>query len=660
MARTSKGGKAFSKRAYAGLEELNTELAAIDKKQANIASTWEDISDYSALKQEEKLIGEEWKQFLTDSNIEYNEKLGKYIGEAGDEYFTLSENRLKGLQAGGMDPLELVLDDQGKLRQEKYGISAYDVLGVAPGEKVKLAKIPFKTGQGSSSVTADINLFDKLKNDIDDIKSDPNKDNGEAMVSDLYSRWDKHLDGIIKAKNREAMKAFHAEQDAPKAIGTTVIDGEKKTIYDHDIDLDLPEIQDDRSWLEKNYPEMPSVNRMARGEGLEELYFGMLPPERPEIEIESEDEFWNPNINLDPVDDPNAALLDSGQTVSDIMLASQRRERNKNQFLAKESYEQYAPENPLTGQTLRGTVSQAEKDFFKMKFGYSPDNLSPNDIRNKLDAMHIAESQEDRFRGDTELGEINGETSHINPYEKWLIEQYGPVASDYIFERTKELGGPTINPNTGMPEYWAFLATIGKGLATAGKWVGSKVGWQKGAGVMKNLGSTATSAKNFGMDWGGAISSVLGSFGKAKEARKAYKQADKDIAAARTDAAKFTGETVESYRDIVEDFGELTSASMSQTAEGFENVVAAEEEMQRRSKGLVTGAIDMKTDEYTEALVSGYEETQRRMENQLEGTTDQFLRGVQSESDSYKDALDQLNKLRRKAYGKRKWYKNIF
>ena len=71
---------------------------------------------------------------------------------------------------------------------------------------------------------------------------------------------------------------------------------------------------------------------------------------------------------------------------------------------------------------------------------------------------------------------------------------------------------------------------------------------------MKNLGSTATSAKNFGMDWGGAISSVLVSFGKAKEARKAYKQADKDIAAARTDAAKFTGETVESYRDIVEDF----------------------------------------------------------------------------------------------------------
>ena len=75
MARTSKGGKAFSKRAYAGLEELNTELAAIDKKQANIASTWEDISDYSALKQEEKLVGEEWKKFLTDSNIEYNEKI---------------------------------------------------------------------------------------------------------------------------------------------------------------------------------------------------------------------------------------------------------------------------------------------------------------------------------------------------------------------------------------------------------------------------------------------------------------------------------------------------------------------------------------------------------------------------------------------------------
>ena len=151
MAKTAKGGKAFSKRAYASLEELNSELAAIDKKQANIASTWEDISDYSALKQEEKLIGEEWNQYLKENSIEYNEKLGKYIGEFGDEYFTLSESRLKGLQAGGMDPLELVLNDQGKLRTNTYGISALEVLG---SEKKKFEKIPFKTGTG-----IDINSF---------------------------------------------------------------------------------------------------------------------------------------------------------------------------------------------------------------------------------------------------------------------------------------------------------------------------------------------------------------------------------------------------------------------------------------------------------------------------------------------------------------------
>jgi len=654
MAKTSRGGKAFSKRAYAGLEELNSELAAIGGKQENIASTWKDISDYSALKQEEKLVGEEWNQYLKENNIEYNAKLGKYIGEAGDKYFTLSENRLKGLQAGGMDPLELVLDDRGKLRQEKYGISAYDVLGVAPGEKIKFEKIPFKT---SSSVIADINLFDKFKNDIDDIKKvDPKKVEGEVMVSDLYSRWDKHIGDIIRAEGRkninEAHEAFYAEKDSPQAIGTTVIDGKRRTIYDHDIDLDLPEIdiKDDRSWLEKNYPEMPKVNLIPKINPFNET---IDVPERPVVEVESEDEFWNPNINLDPVDDPNAALLDSGETVSDILLASQRQERNKNQFLAKESYEQYAPENPLTGRTFKGAVSQAEKDFFKMKFGYSPDNLSPNDIRDKLDAMHIAESQEDRFRGDTELGEINGETAHINPYEKWLIEQYGPVAADYIFSRTQELGGPTINPNTGMPEYWQFMATIGKAI-------GKAVGWTKGAGVMKNLGSVASSAKNFGTNWGGAISSVLGSFGKAKANKRAYKQAKADIFATQQDAAKFTGETVDSYRDIVEDFDDLRSASMGQTSEGFEDIVEAEDSMRRKSRGLLTGTIDMKTDEYTDALVSGYEENQRRMENQLEGTTDQFLRGVQSSSDSYKDALDQLNKLKRKAYSKRKWYKNIF
>ena len=109
------------------------------------------------------------------------------------------------------------------------------------------------------------------------------------MVSDLYARWDEHIGGIIRAKDRkninEAMQAFDAEQDAPKAIGTTVIDGKKKTIYDHDIDLDLPEIQDDRSWLEKNYPEMPKVNLTPK---VIDFVDGIssLSPERPEIEIE--------------------------------------------------------------------------------------------------------------------------------------------------------------------------------------------------------------------------------------------------------------------------------------------------------------------------------------------------------------------------------------
>lgn len=68
--------------------------------------------------------------------------------------------------------------------------------------------------------------------------------------------------------------------------------------------------------------------------------------------------------------------------------------------------------------------------------------------------------------GDTTIRTVAGEASHVNAFEAYLIDSYGEEGENIV----QDIGSGTINPETGMPEY--FLGTIagilGAGLAIGG------------------------------------------------------------------------------------------------------------------------------------------------------------------------------------------------
>ena len=51
--------------------------------------------------------------------------------------------------------------------------------------------------------------------------------------------------------------------------------------------------------------------------------------------------------------------------------------------------------------------------------------------------------------GDTEIRDVKGEPSHVNPYEAYLIDTYKASGEEAV----ANIGSGTINPNTGMKEY---------------------------------------------------------------------------------------------------------------------------------------------------------------------------------------------------------------
>ena len=59
--------------------------------------------------------------------------------------------------------------------------------------------------------------------------------------------------------------------------------------------------------------------------------------------------------------------------------------------------------------------------------------------------------------GDSELRNVAGQTSHVNPKEANLIDLWGALGESLVQRR----GAGTINPNTGMPEYHPAPTHVG-------------------------------------------------------------------------------------------------------------------------------------------------------------------------------------------------------
>tara|TARA_R110002012_G_scaffold27682_1_gene88395 strand:+ start:1519 stop:2367 length:849 start_codon:yes stop_codon:yes gene_type:complete len=84
--------------------------------------------------------------------------------------------------------------------------------------------------------------------------------------------------------------------------------------------------------------------------------------------------------------------------------------------------------------------------------------------------------------GDTEMRPVHGALSHVNPIEANIIDQYG-AAGEYV---TSQIGSGTINPATGLPEYWSIFDEVEENVSGSGKYLPAKGTWLRKIGNLRS------------------------------------------------------------------------------------------------------------------------------------------------------------------------------
>ena len=108
--------------------------------------------------------------------------------------------------------------------------------------------------------------------------------------------------------------------------------------------------------------------------------------------------------------------------------------------------------------SYKGFLVEPSEDIIPLD--YSGDIITPKNTGVPLDySGFLVEPSEDvgkeelsslgRF-GDSELRFVDGQLSHVNPSEAEAIDMYGSQGEKLV----KAVGSGTVNPNTGLNEYW--------------------------------------------------------------------------------------------------------------------------------------------------------------------------------------------------------------
>jgi len=110
---------------------------------------------------------------------------------------------------------------------------------------------------------------------------------------------------------------------------------------------------------------------------------------------------------------------------------------------------------------------------------YNLKNLRQTQSKPKKFKNNFARLKEEGRYGDSEMRKVDGLLSHVSPEEAMIIDKWGKRGEEYV----KAIGSGTINPKTGLPEYWNIyedlikpavssgIEGISDGLSDIGDWV---------------------------------------------------------------------------------------------------------------------------------------------------------------------------------------------
>ena len=193
--------------------------------------------------------------------------------------------------------------------------------------------------------------------------------------------------------------------------------------------------------------------------------------------------------------------------------------------------------------SYKGFLVEPSEDIIPLD--YSGDIITPKNTGVPLDySGFLVEPSEDvgkeelsslgRF-GDSELRFVDGELSHVNPSEAKSIDMYGAQGENLV----KAVGSGTVNPDTGLNEYWwQYVPAIISGVSWA---VGSLSESSAGATQEKQADIQAEAAQDTKIQIDKQISQT-----------KTQWQAEKEVGTADylTVSDQLSDKTIESYETI--------------------------------------------------------------------------------------------------------------
>jgi hypothetical protein len=264
--------------------------------------------------------------------------------------------------------------------------------------------------------------------------------------------------------------------------------------------------------------------------------------------------------------------------------------------------------------------------------------------RKYLDTKNLA--SQGRF-GDTAIRNVEDKPSHVNAWEATIIDETSRLGRPDLGEAlVKEIGAGTINPKTGLPEYWEYVGSdadkqfqdlggstgtnLGNMISMGGKAAGalSKVGGIAGTAGGSALASVAAAAGPLALVAG--VGMMLKGAGDKQKAAKAKKnKLQEGIANINKERLELGEKATEKIGNIWEGVGSKLEDIRYKAGSTLEGVADKVEGVIKKGKGLATGAADKL--EIT---------AQNKLQESLTRQTEDLEEGAVEKIDEYSDWME--------------------
>tara|TARA_R100000808_G_scaffold22120_1_gene48008 strand:+ start:7959 stop:9794 length:1836 start_codon:yes stop_codon:yes gene_type:complete len=597
--------------------DLRHELGMIDESLKedlgeikDYSKILDELEEFSALKQEEKDIKDEQDAYAESQGWKWDDERDSYIGITNDgQKFQVDPETVSTLESLQLfsdlfdkDSTEALVDKKGKLKS-KYELQDID-------EQKQ-------------------NWFERTGEKFQDLR--------EKRQEKRMSKEQKEIEKALDLAKKEVKK---------KAVDTVVTSGQKAIEV---IDKEF-KVTSSKSLDPLSDEELLSFEQQAgfSAEGLssKQVREYLSKEDRPFSNKELERAYKYKDKNWAP-----------DETVNKVAW-------------------EFAKDNPKDNSDLSNT----EKALYKAMYGLDQSTAfkASHQIRNDIKLRLHSEMFEgfitgrDKNEAHTEIVEINGRDALVTKSEKEFIDKYGKIAADYIHEFTiKTRGSVEIDEATGLPKY-GFFASMFSTIGTWGKAIAAP--FMKGGKVAAFAGKAVQGLGAMGSAMGAAspiLSMVANVLGKRKEHKakvKAAKARSKALGTAirQADKARHDVNTraYTQFEEMAERADEQATALGEATGERYEDLSETIGKMQKQTKGLKTGAVDMMRDEGQEMIEEQHEQSFGKMGDMFKDQMDAALGQTKSYFEKAQSNITQWTREKaeadRQARKKFKWYKNLF